>query len=159
MTDPMDAFRTLQPAIDSGDVQLEPCEIFDHLKVIVDHPMGELRLTYVSMSGGQAAGIVQFVKADPFNNLPCFSIGYAVHESLRKQGLATRIVADALAELENGLRGTSLKRYYVEAVVSTSNEASKRIASRFISDAPVSITDEFSGEPALQYMRLFPRSG
>jgi hypothetical protein len=155
MADPMDALRTLQPAIDSRGVQLQPCELFDDLKVVVDYPMGELRLTYVAMSNGRAEAIAQFVEADPVNRVPCFSLGYAVQERLRGQGLAGRTVANALVELENGLRRSPLKKYYVEAIVSPSNIPSNRIAARLISDKPVSITDAFSGDPALQYMKLF----
>jgi hypothetical protein len=155
MVDPMDALRTLQPAIDSDGVQLQLCELFDDLKVMIDYPLGEWRLTYVAMSNGRADAIVQFIKADPVKGVPCFSIGYAVQELLRGQGLARRTVANALAELENGLRRSSLGKYYVEAIVSRSNIPSNRIAARLISDAPVSIIDAFSGEPAFQYMKLF----
>jgi hypothetical protein len=155
MVDPMDALRTLQPAIDSGGVTLKACELFADLKVILDYPMGELRLTYVATSKGRADAIVQFVRADPVDGVPCFGLGCAVQEPLRGHGVARRTVANALAELQNGLRRSGVKRYYVEAIVSPSNTPSNRIATRLISDSPASITDEFSGEPALQYMKLF----
>ena len=154
MTNPMDALITLQPAIDSGEVQLQPCVLYKTLWVLVDYPMGELRITYVAMADGLAQAIAQFVPADPYEGLPCFSVGYAVFEQHRGRGLATTTVRDGISELHHGLRETGVTKFYVEAVVSPSNAPSNRIASRLLTASPAAITDSYSGEPALQYMKL-----
>ncbi len=154
MVDPMNALRSLQPAIDDGDVELKPCARFENLKVLLDYPNGEFRLTYVAMERGKAQAIVQFCQADAVQDLPCFSIGYAVQEDLRGKGLATTTVANAIEEFQYGFRRTPLKKFYVEAIVSRTNDPSNKIAKRFISGSPVAVTDEFSGEPAFQYLRL-----
>ena len=46
-----------------------------------------------------------------------------------------------------------LAAFCIEAVVGTDNEPSKRVAAATISADPVPITDEFSGLPALHYVR------
>ena len=154
MSNPMDALLTLQPAIDSGGVSLSPCELYNDLWVLVDYPMGELRITYATMSDGIAQAIAQFVPADPVEGVPCFSLGYAVLEADRGRGLATKTVANAISELRLGLRRRGMKQFYVEAIVSPSNAPSNRIAARLLSSSPVSVIDAPSGEPALQYLKL-----
>jgi hypothetical protein len=106
-------------------------------------------------ASGRADAIVQFVQAEPVDGVPCFGLGCAVQEALRGQGLGRRTVANALAELQHGLRRSNLKKYYLEAIVSPSNTPSNKLAARFISDAPVSGTGDVSGEPALQCLKWF----
>lgn len=59
----------------------------------------------------------------------------------------------ATAELQKGLSRSGIPAFYIEAVVGIDNEPSKRGAAATISTAPVQITDEFSGIPALHYIR------
>jgi hypothetical protein len=150
----MDALRTLQPAIDTGGVTLRQCEIHKDLWLTVDQAGDRIRMTYISLNGRQAQAIVMLVQAEPVEDVPCFQLGYAVFEHLRGQGLGTRTVAKALDEMKNGFSRGRMKRFYIEAVVSITNDPSNRLARRLLSDSPVSIIDSISGEPALQYLRL-----
>lgn len=61
-------------------------------------------------------------------------------------------VRAALAEMKHGLSRTPIKTYYVEAIVDRTNEGSRRIAERLISDKPEAITDAISGLPAFRYL-------
>jgi hypothetical protein len=62
-------------------------------------------------------------------------------------------VAAAISELKNGLSRNKIPSFYVESVVSTDNEPSKRVSAATISSSPTAISDEVSGLPALHYVR------
>src|ERR1700754_2494611 len=102
MTDPMDALKSLQIAVDHGRVVLTPCEIHPYLCVISDQPGGTPRLTYANMDRGKVLAISLFALTEPVTGVPCFQVGYAVVESMRQQGLASDIVAKGIQELRNG---------------------------------------------------------
>jgi hypothetical protein len=86
------------------------------------------------------------------NGLPCFQAGVAVPEAHRGRGNAKSVLAAAIAELRHGLSRNKITSFYVEAIVSIDNEPSKRVAESTISATPVEV-NEFSGLPALQYVR------
>lgn len=153
MTDPMDALNGLQSALDAKSVQLQSCEVHRNLRVFLDHPMGTPRFTYALIEGGKVNAVALFVLIDPVEGVPCWQIGYAVVAQMRGKGLGTRILSNAIEELQNGLKRTPMKEFYLEAVVSPNNEASNKIARRVLSATPVPGTDQFVDEPALQYLR------
>lgn len=154
MTDPMDALVSLQAALKAGEVRLRACEVHSDVKVLLDHPMGQHRFTYVKVVAGVVQSIALCVLAEPVNGVPCIALGYAVVESMRGRGLAREIVEKAIDEMLNGLRRNGIREFYVEAVVATSNIASNRLARRLISDSPTPGTDAVSGEKIFQYLRL-----
>jgi hypothetical protein len=154
MADPMAALRTLQPAIDSGGVSLQRARYHNDLWMLVDYPGGELRTTYVVLENGQAQCIVQFVGAESVDNCPCLSIGYATMEPARNRGLASFTVEKAVDDMRQGLAKHGIRRFYLEAIVSQSNEHSQRVAERTLGPAVKSGTDHFSGEPIYQYLKL-----
>jgi hypothetical protein len=45
-TNLMDALKYLQKALDAGTVRMQRCEIYPNLRVLVDEPNGDIRLTY-----------------------------------------------------------------------------------------------------------------
>lgn len=73
---------------------------------------------------------------EPVSGIPCFQIGYAVIEKMRNKGIGKKILAQAIEELTHGLSRSPMKEFYIEAVVSTSNDSSNKIATKLIS-APV----------------------
>ena len=154
IADPMDALRTLQPAIDAGEVSLQQCALHKDMWVLVDFPGGELRTTYVVLEEGEAQCIVQFLPAEPIKGTPCLSIGYATMEGARRRGLASSTVSKAIKEMRAGLRKHGIRRFYVEAVVSIGNEASQKVALHTLGPAAKPGTDHFSGEPILQFAKL-----
>jgi GNAT superfamily N-acetyltransferase len=94
------------------------------------------------------------VKAEPIEGVLCVSIGFAVAESHRRQGLATRIIPHALEAFRVGLTRSGMTGLYIEAIVSTSNDASNKLARRFISKTFCPGVDSISGEPVFQYVAL-----
>jgi hypothetical protein len=154
LANPMDALVTLQPAIDNGEVRLRRCALHPDLWVLQDSPNGEARTTYAFLENGIVQSIVQFVPAEPIDGIPCLSLGYATMEEARGRGLATDTLTKAIVEMRHGLKTAGVRRFYLEAVVSTTNEPSKRLAARALSHQPTAGTDHFSGAPILQYVRL-----
>jgi hypothetical protein len=154
MTDPTDGLVSFQQALLRGEINLRAGEIDPELFVHLDEPTaGVLRFTYVRLSGQEVKALAMIVTTERIHGLPCFQAGVAVPLSHRGKGYAKSIVADAIAELKNGLSRNGVDSFYVEAIVSIDNEPSKRVAAATISSSPTAITDELSGLPALQYLR------
>ena len=154
MTAPMNALLKLQAAVDHGQVDLNPCEIYPDLRVIADQPGGSPRFTYANIEGGKVLSVSLFVLTEPIRGIPCFQVGYAVIGSMRQQGLASDIVGKGIQELRNGLKRNGAQKFYVEAVVAVSNTPSNRLAQRLLSDTPKQCADAYSGQPSMQYLRL-----
>jgi hypothetical protein len=155
MVDPMDALVKLQGAIDGGLVRLRPGHVYPSLGVWMDEPGGKTRLTYAKVNNGKVQAVALFGHNGYIERIPCFQTEYAVVETMRQKGLASDLVSKAIEEMRNGFGRNGAKRFYVEAVVGVTNTASNRLAKQLLSDVPEAITDEFSGEPALRYVKLF----
>ena len=154
MTNPMDGLISLQSAIDNGFDELSPCEIFPDIQVVFDQPHGTHRFTYVKIELGLIRALCVFVDVEPINGIPCFSIGYAVPKQFQNRGLAKEIIEKSIEELSNGFCRHNVKKFYIDAIISTSNEYSQKLATRFISPKYEKCTDSFSGLPAFAYTRL-----
>ncbi|MBA4000567.1 MAG: N-acetyltransferase [Brevundimonas sp.] len=153
MTDPNDALLSFQEVLPSGILQLHNCELDADLRFHRDEPApGVQRLTYVYTEGETVTALAMFVNVEPFQGRPCFMVGYAVPPAFRGRGLAKAVVRSALAEIRNGFGRARILPIYVEAVVAEPNLASRNVAEALISQTPTPITDEISGQPALQYL-------
>lgn len=154
LIDPLNALLSFQRALQRGAVQPVRGALDPTVLAYRDEPNGELRLTYARMEGQRVAALVNFATAEPIEpGLPCFGIGYAVHEKYRGQGRAKSLVEAAIAELTTGLARNSLRAFHIEAVVGADNFASQKIAQATISATGKPGTDVFSGVPILQYVR------
>ena len=153
MTDPADALRYLQLALDVNEVTLRPCALHPEVAVLLDHPNGITRFTYAQIKGKTVQAIALFAEAERMLGLPCFGAGVAVLESLRGKGIARSLVEKAIDELRHGFSRTPMKTFYLEAVVLTTNEPSNRLASRVFSSTRETGIDAFCGEPIYQYVR------
>lgn len=153
ITDPMDALDGLQMALDGGIVTLTPCELHPELAVLLDQPTDKPRFTYALIEKKKVIAVALFVLIEPVQGVACFSIGYAVVESRRSKGFGSRTLKQAIDELRHGLSRNRVNEFYLEAIVSTENMPSNKLARRLISDSPELGTDCFSGEPIFQYLR------
>jgi hypothetical protein len=154
MTDPMNALVQLQSALDGRIIQLRQCEIHKDVSVFVDHPRGLPRFTYAKVKQGKVQSISLLVNIQPIDGALAFQMGWATLEPLRGRGLATDVVTKSIDELRSGLKRNGHDKFYLEAIISITNEHSNKLAKKLVSDSPVSCTDAVSGEPALQYLRL-----
>ena len=153
MTDPLAALTSFQAALDDGKIFLQPADIDPNVFVHLDQPNGVTRFTYARLDRHTVVALAMLVQVPSLDGLPCFQLGYAVPERYRAQGRATSIVIAAIAELERGLIRHGVQAFYIESVVGRDNEPSICVASATVLTSPVSITDEFSGLPALHYVR------
>lgn len=153
MTDPMNSLNGLQLALNAGTIQLSKCDVHPRLKVLLDLPNNIARFTYAQVDGNSVQAVALLVMTEPVEGLPCFQLGYAVTESLRGQGIGSKITQQAIDELVNGLSRTPMKEFYLEAIVACENHASNNILKRLISEPPKPCKDGFSGEPAFQYLQ------
>lgn len=154
MTDPSVALKSFQKAFLLGGLELQRCDLDPDLRVHVDLPEGNPRLTYVRFDGETVIALVILAITVPLDGTHCFGVGYAVPKAYRNQGYAKGTVSAAIAELQQGLaRDSGISEFYVEAIVGADNTPSRRVAELTISSSPVAVTDQVSGLPAFQYVR------
>lgn len=153
MTDPFQALVSLQAEIRKG-MPTHPTEKYPSVRVMLDERNGRVRYTYARIDNGRVKAMAMFVSVEQIDGISCFQAGYAVPEAYRGRGSAIQILEQGLDELSNGLARHGVEKFYVEAVVGTSNLASIGVAKRVLSTEPVSTVDSVSGEPAFAFTRL-----
>jgi RimJ/RimL family protein N-acetyltransferase len=153
MTDPSNALASFQQALEQGALDMHFGRVDPTVRFYFDLDGGVPRFTYVKIDGGKVAAFATFVPADPIEGQLCFQCGYAVPEAYRGQGKATDILSAGIAELRNGFAGDP--PFWVEAVVGLDNLASQRVAEKVLEASRNQITDQVSGQPALQFQRRF----
>lgn len=158
MTDPMNALIQLQVALDNHHISPSPCELHKDILVEADQPNGVPRYTYFKHSESKVQAIALFALIEPVEGIPCFQIGWATLDSVRNLGYATDVIKKSISELTNGLMRHNITTFYLEAIISSSNQPSIKLATKLISGSPADCTDSFSGEPALQFLRLVKKS-
>lgn len=154
MADPMNSLSLLQQAIDERIVRFQRCEIFSDIAVYFDKPNDTPRFTYAYLENSVAQSIALFVMVEPVEKTPCFQMGWATIETMRRNGLATNVVCKAVEELKNGIKRNGIDQFYIEAIISEANIGSQRLAARIFIDAPKPCTDSISEEKALHYLKL-----
>jgi len=159
MIDPSAALPSFQQAVSRRSIKLERGRKHPELYIHADLPDGHNpRVTFARIEDGTVTALVQFVEAEPYKNMPCYAIGYAVPEGYRGQGRARETVTKAISELWHGIRYNGTPTFYVEALIDVENKASQRVAERTLSETPIDAIDKNSGQPALQYFRLIEES-
>lgn len=148
------ALQSFQQAYSKGYVKPTRCTLRRDLWVLRDDANGDSRLTFTQIDDkGVVRALISLLPAEPYEGELCFALAYAVAEKFRGKGLAKEIVESSIVELRNGLKQRAPK-FYVEVIVDKLNVASNRVAAKVINPDPIEITDQFSGDPALQYFRL-----
>lgn len=153
MTDPMNSLTSFQHALANGEIAPQKAEIHRDLLAMHDRQHGVDRFTYALVKDQRVVAIAIFALVEPIDGCQCLQAGYAVDMAHRSKGFGKEVTKKAFDELTNGFSRAGLPHLYVEAMVSTSNEHSKKIASALFSNNPRKCTDEVSGQPALQYVR------
>jgi hypothetical protein len=150
----MNALVQLQSALDGRIIQLRQCAIHKDVSLFVDQPGGLPRFTYAKVEHGKVQSISLLVNVEPIEGVLSFQMGWATLDPLRGRGLAREVITKSIDELRNGLKRNGHDKFYLEAIVSINNEPSNKLARKLVSQSPISCTDAFSREPALQYLRL-----
>lgn len=148
------ALESFQAAFSKRYIMPTRCQLHDDLWVLKDDANGDTRWTFARIdAAGTVHAIVSVLPAEPYEGKPCFALAYAVAKPLRGHGVAKEVVTSSINELHSGFK-RRFPEFYVEVVVDKNNLASNRVASQVIASTPIEITDQFSGDPALQYFRL-----
>ena len=153
MTDPTDALISFQQALLANEIELTGGETDPTIFAFLDHPNGEIRITYVTLEKQIVTSMAIIVMTEPYEGLRCFGIGWAVPAKFRNEGRAKAIVNAAILEFTNGMARNSITTFYVEAIVGAENIASQRVAERTITHTAKATTDVVSGMPAFAYVR------
>ena len=153
LPDVASALKSFQQALRAGEIRLQPGALDGEFFVHSDRPNGELRLTYVRLERRKVTAMVQFIRCDPVEGEPCFSVGWAVPEELRGQGRAGEAFIAAVKELRHGFAPHGMTAFWVEGVVGVDNKASQRVADKVISAPVATDTDSLAGVPIVQYLR------
>ncbi|WP_426993066.1 hypothetical protein [Methylomonas sp. CM2] len=153
MTNPMDGLVFFQKALEGGHIAPQKGSIHSDLLMLRDSLNGEARLTYALIKNRKVVATTTFIPVDPIDGHMCFNTGYAVDFSDRSKGYGKEVTQKAFDELVNGFKRAGIPHLYVEALVSTKNEHSNKLACRLFSASPRACTDEVSGQPAFYYVR------
>jgi GNAT superfamily N-acetyltransferase len=153
MTDPMNGLLSFQEALLQKLIEPRPGQFNSSLSVLEDNPNGELRVTHARVVEEAVHGTVMYCVVDPVGRIPCFSVGYAVSEEQRRQGVGASLLQESIEELRREMFRVGVKDFYIEAIVGINNDASNGLASKILSHDPVRTTDKVSGEPAFQYLK------
>lgn len=152
IVNPMDAFRTFEPALKSGTLKVQRGTVDPELIIHLDEPNGQWRMTYARMRGSSVSAIAIILSAESEDGLPVFQIGYAVPQHLRKRGMGKEIAQAAIDEFTAGMARNGIVHFYLEAIVGVKNIASQKVAAFVIGGEPKEVADHNSGEAALQYL-------
>ena len=156
MVDLAATLEQFQDALFKGLIAPTHCVLRPNLSMLHDDADGVSRLTYAQIVDGEVQALVAFITVECYNGLPCLNVGLAVAPAHRRKGLGTRILNDALCELESFLAQGGVEKYYIEGVASIHNDPSNAICRRVFTDSPTRIVCQHSAEDAFQYVKLYP---
>ena len=154
MINPMSALVSLQAVVNAGTLEFQTCALSSEISLHVDQPTTTgVRFTYANITQGTVQAIVIATKVDSLQGLPCFQLGIAVREELRRSGIGTRTLNQAIAEMKHGFARTPIKTFALEVIVARENAPSNALARKVISNEYLPCTDAFSNEASYQYVR------
>jgi len=154
MTDTMITLREYQKALSKGLIRPMPCILHPDMLVLRDDiPGNQHRFTYAKMNHNRVVSLSVFVPAEPYLGKLCYQIGYAVPETHRNRGRGYDIVSCSIEEFLHGISRNRIDDLYIEAIISSENIASRKIASKLISKDFKETTDADSGVPAVQHIK------
>lgn len=156
LVDPSVTLPSFQQAMDAGTIKVHPCTLDKTLFHHFDSPEGDPRMTYVRLNETrQVTVLIQFLRAEPYEDERCFSVGWAVPTKFRGNGRASEACLAAVRELRHVfLSKFPSKAFYIEGIVGVGNLASQKTAEKVFTSAGIPGTDSYSGESILQFVRL-----
>lgn len=153
MPNPMEVLLSLQESLNVG-MPTNPCYLDPNYKMIFDEPNGGKRYSYSKIIDNEVQAMSIFGLVEPIDGIVCFSVGYAVSQRSRGQGLAVEAVNKGIEEMKHGLRRNGLEKFYVEAVIDATNVHSIAVAKKLFSSSGDPMRDSFTKIPALYFKKL-----
>lgn len=149
MADPRSGLLSFQQAMTARLIDPRPARYDQGLMQFVDKPDENMRITYALADRSVVKGIVQFVSAASYGGEPRFSVGYAVAEPFRGQGIATDILKRSINDLRRGYKS---RPFWLEAIVDEANIASRRVCEKVLTTEAEAMIESISGRPALNFL-------
>lgn len=152
MIDPHEGYLSFREEVKKSTLPLEVCKLHPDVKVHVDMPDGEKhRYTFTILEGNTAKGILIITPSGWDGDIFYYQIGFAVAEEFRRQGVGEELCRKGLEEFLSRIHPPKGKKIGIEAIISTSNTASQKLAAKIFANPPTPHTDKYSGEDALLY--------
>lgn len=148
------ALQSFQQAFSDGHIDVRPCKLDGKLFLHVDRPtVDDMRLTYVRLQGKTVTSMVQMLRAEPVEGLPCVSVAWAVPPEFRGEKRAGETFLAALREFRHGFAQSGPKSFYVEGVAKVDNIPSRRTAEKVFLSPGMEGIDKEANVPIFQYLR------
>ena len=155
MANPIIPLLLLQEAISAGEF-IVPLELNDDYLLMYDEVPSGKRYSYAKIINNEVQVVAILGEEDPVNGIKCYSVGYAVSEKYRGQNLSIDAVHKGVDDLKRQLRQTTtIKNFYLEALVATTNSSSIRIAEKIFLTSGTPMIDTESGTKSLFFHKLF----
>lgn len=147
-----DAFRALREAHSEGLVEFEKANLFDDIFLHFDAPaQGVHRFTYVMFdANNNILAQVIFMRHGGGLNIEC---GWCVGVESRGKGIGSKIVERSIQEFVRGASIGGAPYIVLGASVDADNEASIKIANKYIGDEDV--RENADGDMIHTYQRMF----
>lgn len=154
MADPIIPLLEMQRALNNGEFVVPSGLDEGYLPMYDEVPSGR-RYSYAKIVNNEVQVIAILGEEDPINGVECYSVGYAVSEKHRGRNLSIEAVSKGLDDLKRILsQTTSIKQFYLEALVATTNTPSLKIAEKLFSSPGIPMLDTESGTPSLFFHKL-----
>lgn len=154
MADPIIPLHEMQKALDNGEF-IVPSDLEQgYLSMYDEVPSGK-RYSYAKIVNNEVQVVAILGEEDRLNGIECYSVGYAVNEKHRGRNLSIEAVNRGLQDLIRILKHTTtIKRFYLEALVATTNFSSIKIAEKLFSSNGELTVDTESGTRSLFFHKL-----
>jgi GNAT superfamily N-acetyltransferase len=149
MADPHLGLLSFQQAMTAGLIDPRPAKYDQGLMLFVDQPDENMRITYALADRGVVKGTVLFVPAESYDGEPRFSVGYAVAQPFRGQGIATDLLKRSINDLSQGIKA---RPFWLEAIVDEANVASRRVCEKVLTSEAEAMNESISGRPSLNFL-------
>lgn len=154
MADPIIPLLDMQRALNNGEF-IVPSELDEGYLPMYDEVPSGKRYSYAKIVNNEVQVVAILGAEDPINGIACFSLGYAVSEKHRGRKLSIEAVNKGLEDLKRILNlTTSIKQFYLEALVATTNTPSIKIAEKLFSSIGIPMDDTESGTPSRFFHKL-----
>jgi hypothetical protein len=161
MVNPHDSMVSFQECILKGIIPLVKVRGYKDLFSFVDEASpGVMRFTYARLTadGRTVKAFISCVKNGFHEGNQCISVGYAVPECYRRQGLATEILRDAVNDLLFQAGKNGIERLVIDSVIDKTNVESQQVTEKALNCVKESIIDSVSQKPAFQYTAIYDTS-
>tara|TARA_Y100000034_G_C6759649_1_gene338243 strand:+ start:126 stop:602 length:477 start_codon:yes stop_codon:yes gene_type:complete len=152
MADPMGALEQYQNKLNQTGIDQSALNAG---YLILHGPKGRgYTYEFVKIKGDEVQALAIFGVEDPYKGTPRFSIGYAVAERFRRQGLGMEVIRKGIEGLKEVVSQSHIHKFVVEAVVDEINVASVQLARKVFDGDGTRVIDTESGTPSLLFYTM-----